>query len=84
MRVSAIEVVSREETCQIQAWVESDFAAEDARSFEPFLLWYRFPAWCEAPPRGASRRRGAGWDARPGAGGSLSLSRATARSPSRN
>ena len=47
MRVSAIEVVSHQETCQLQAWIESDRDDGDIRSFEPFLLWYRYPAWCE-------------------------------------
>lgn len=41
MRVSAIEVKEQGPTCQLQAWVESE-----AGHFEPFPLWYRYPAWC--------------------------------------
>jgi hypothetical protein len=47
MRVSDIRVVTTEETCQIQGWVESDRDEEDARWFAPFTLWHRFPRWCE-------------------------------------
>jgi hypothetical protein len=46
MRVSTIEVVELAEACQLQAWVESDIDPDDAHWWEPFLLWYRFPAWC--------------------------------------
>jgi hypothetical protein len=46
MQVSAIEVVDLDNACQIQALIESDFDPDDAQWFEPFLLWYRFPAWC--------------------------------------
>ena len=42
MRVSAIEVTDQAASCQIQARVESE-----AGRFEPFLLWYRYPAWCQ-------------------------------------
>ena len=41
MRVSAIEVTEQGATCQLQARV-----ASEAGLFEPFLLWYRYPAWC--------------------------------------
>ncbi len=41
MRVSAIEVTEQTASFQIQAWVESE-----AGHFEPFPLWYRYPAWC--------------------------------------
>lgn len=41
MRVSAIEVTEQGATCQLQAQV-----ASEAGLFEPFLLWYRYPAWC--------------------------------------
>src|SRR5919112_957386 len=47
MRVSDIRVVTTEETCQIQGWVESDRAEDDAHWFAPFTLWHRFPRWCE-------------------------------------
>lgn len=42
MRVSAIEVTEQGATCQLQAWV-----ASEAGQFEPFPLWYRYPAWCQ-------------------------------------
>ena len=41
MRVSAIEVMDHGPTCQVQAWVTSE-----ERHFEPFPLWYRYPASC--------------------------------------
>ena len=41
MRVSAIEVTEQGATYQLQARV-----ASEAGLFEPFLLWYRYPAWC--------------------------------------
>jgi hypothetical protein len=41
MRVSAIEVTEQTASCQVQAWVESE-----SDQFEPFPLWYRYPAWC--------------------------------------
>jgi hypothetical protein len=47
MRVSDIRVVTTEETCQIQGWVESDRPEDDAQWFAPFTLWHRFPRWCE-------------------------------------
>ena len=45
MRVSEIEIVSSAGSCQLQALVETDRDPDDAHWFEPFLLWYRFPAW---------------------------------------
>jgi hypothetical protein len=47
MRVPNIEVVATDQYCQLQAWVESESAQGGARWFEPFLLWHRFPTWCE-------------------------------------
>jgi hypothetical protein len=47
MRVSDIRVVTTEETTLIQGWVESDRDEDDAQWFAPFLLWHRFPHWCE-------------------------------------
>lgn len=41
MRVSAIEVTEQAASCQVQAWIESG-----SGQFEPFPLWYRYPAWC--------------------------------------
>lgn len=46
MRVSTIEIIELDDGCQLQALVESDIDPGDARWLEPFVLWYRFPAWC--------------------------------------
>ena len=46
MRVSAVEIVDLDGCAQLQALVESDRDPDDAHWFEPFLLWYRYPAWC--------------------------------------
>ena len=46
MRVSRIEVISADDACQLQGWVESDATEDDVDWFEPFSLWYRFPRWC--------------------------------------
>ncbi len=46
MRVSNIEIVELDDACQLQALVESDLNRGDPRWLEPFVLWYRFPAWC--------------------------------------
>ena len=47
MRVSDIRVVAADESCQIQGWVTSDREEDDAQWFAPFLLWHRFPRWCD-------------------------------------
>src|SRR5215217_1408032 len=46
MRVSRIEIVTADDACQLQGWVESDAPEDDVDWFEPFSLWYRFPPWC--------------------------------------
>ena len=46
MRVSEIQVIPTAEAVQLQGLVESDCDADDAFWFAPFILWYRFPAWC--------------------------------------
>jgi hypothetical protein len=43
MRVADVQVTSRPEWCELRARIESDGDA----TFEPFELWYRFPAWRE-------------------------------------
>src|SRR5215213_4373417 len=47
MRVSDIQVVSAADWCQIEGRVESEADPGDPYWFEPFLLWYRFPPWCQ-------------------------------------
>lgn len=47
MRVSDIAVVPYDDGWQLQGLVESDRAPEDGNRFTPFLLWYRFPGWCQ-------------------------------------
>ena len=46
MRVSEIQLIRGVGDCRLQAWIESDRAADDGDRFAPFTLWYRFPAWC--------------------------------------
>ncbi len=47
MRVTRIEVLAGESSCRLQALVESDLDPDEPDWFEPFPLWYRFPAWCQ-------------------------------------
>jgi hypothetical protein len=46
MLVTDIQVIPAHDHCRLQAWVESETDPDDAAWFEPFDLWYRFPAWC--------------------------------------
>jgi hypothetical protein len=46
MRVTDIRVIPSAEYCQLEGRVESD--RNDGDVFSPFVLWYRFPLWCQA------------------------------------
>src|SRR5688500_8631316 len=45
MRVSEIRVIATGDGCELHGRVTSDAEPDDADWFEPFSLWYRFPAW---------------------------------------
>jgi hypothetical protein len=47
MRVSDVRVVPLGDACELQARVESDADPGGPAWFAPWVLWYRFPAWCE-------------------------------------
>jgi hypothetical protein len=47
MRVSDVRVVPLDDWCELQARVESDADPRGPGWFAPWVLWYRFPAWCE-------------------------------------
>ena len=41
MRVSRIEIVTADDACQLQGWVESDATEDDVAWFEPCLVGRR-------------------------------------------
>jgi len=47
MRISDITVVALGDACELRARVESDADPEGPAWFDPWVLWYRFPAWCQ-------------------------------------
>ena len=46
MRVSDIRVLATGDGCELRGRVTSEVKPDAADWFEPFILWYRFPAWC--------------------------------------
>lgn len=49
MRVSTIQIAEQPGTCELRAQVQSDRSWDEDDWFEPFPLWYRFPAsWRES------------------------------------